>query len=486
MTNRLLAILITLALQVTISVWAAERTIYVLSDAHVMDPSLVDSPTNKAWKNFLQTDKTMPELSARIFDLLVDKIIAEKPDLLLMPGDLTKDGEVVSHQYVVQRLARIEAAGIPVYVIPGNHDRGWMDDALVYANDTCTAAEMLDNNGFAEYYRNYGYDSDTEHYENTLTYTVDPLPGLTLIGIDTGIWSQYRDETVDWVCDKALRARRKGNQVIVMQHHLLMPHYYDQNEIFELSTPENYSEVRERFIDAGIKVVLSGHTHASDIARYTNADGQEIYDICTGTPIAYPCDFRVLTINEPFTQLKVATRSLLDTDGISEQIGIEQFPIYAEDRLLQSSMRWANRWLKTKNFENEFLASEVAYCFVIHAEGDEPENPESDNELAFFRILLDKIAPLLGEQVVSMTQTISESIKSMLGDYSDPEHKTNVVKDRSLTITMPTTIPSGIQTVQTATATDDGKWYTLQGIPLASKPTHKGIYIRNGRKTIVE
>ena len=44
---------------------------------------------------------------------------------------------------------------------------------------------------------------------------------------------------------------------------------------------------------------------------------------------------------------------------------------------------------------------------------------------------------------------------------------------------------SGIETVETD-AQQDGIWYTLQGIPLDSKPTEKGIYILNGRKVAIQ
>ena len=81
-----------------------EKTIFVFSDTHVMAPSLLDSPTNKQWKNDLANSKTMLDLSTTMFDLLVEKTLTEKPDMLLLVGDLTKDGEVESHQYVRERL----------------------------------------------------------------------------------------------------------------------------------------------------------------------------------------------------------------------------------------------------------------------------------------------------------------------------------------------------------------------------------------------
>ena len=102
---------------------SASKKICVLADIHVMAPSLVDDQNNKEWQEYLKTCKTMQDLSIPIFDAIVNRIIYDKPDLLLIVGDLTKDSEVESHEYVLNKLTNIEKSGIPVYVIPGNHDR---------------------------------------------------------------------------------------------------------------------------------------------------------------------------------------------------------------------------------------------------------------------------------------------------------------------------------------------------------------------------
>ena len=457
---------------------AADKKIFVVSDTHVMAPSLVDSPSNKQWVSDLAKSKTMLEFSAPMFDLLVEKTIAEKPDLLLITGDMTKDGEVESHEYVLERLDRIRDAGIKVCVIPGNHDRGYMENAFKYANDTCTVAETLDNQTFPQYYKDYGYGDDSERFESTLSYVTEPLPGLTLIGIDTYIWCWYWEGTIEWVCQKAIEARRKGNQVLVMQHHPLMPHYYTQDELFELSTPENYQEAREQFANAGIRAVLSGHTHTSDIARYTSTQGYDIYDINNGCPISYPCDYRVLTLSG--NTLKISTRSLCDDLAAQD----DEFAANAEDRLLKSVKRWADRWLAERDIINDFFTSELAYCFIIHALGDEPENSASSNELAFFRIIHELAARELSEEAVERIGHMREVIKSMLGDYQTPDEPDNIIKDRELTIDLSFTSPTGIKE---ATADDDAAdaWFTLQGIRLMSKPSTPGVYIHNRQTTVV-
>ena len=460
----------------------ASKKIYVLADIHVMGPSLVDTPENTAWQEDLEEMKIMQELSVPAFNILVEKIKAAKPDALLIAGDLTKASEKESHDYVLNKLTEIRSEGIPVYVIPGNRDRGYLEDARKYINNTYTDAEMIDNDIFAELYKDCGYGRGSERYEETLTYVAEPFEGLTLIGLDDGIWVTPKDDVIDWVCKKAVAAQEKGNQVLMMTHHMIMPHYYNQDEIFELSTPENYQEIRKKLMDAGIKVVLTGHTHVSDIARYTDSEGREIYDVATGSPISYPCDYRILTLNEPFTRLDI------ETETIREMEDYENFPSEAKFRLEESVTIWAEKWLAKRfgsGMVSVMLAPEISSCFQIYAEGNEPQNPETSYELNLFKVGQEDIAPRLGEDFVTILDTMAKTFKSMLGDYQTDEDSTNVVDDRTLSIEMPK-LATGIITTIHEPSTETDQWYTLQGIRLAGRPSRPGIYLHHGTKVIIK
>ena len=460
----------------------ASKKIYVLADIHVMGPSLVDTPENTAWQEDLEGMKIMQELSVPIFDKLVETIKAAKPDALFIVGDLTKASEVESHHYVVNKLTEIRAVGIPIYVIPGNRDRGYLEDARKYENNTYTDAEMIDNDTFAELYKDYGYGEGSERYEETLTYIAEPFAGLTLIGLDDGIWASPKDDVIDWVCKKAKAAQERGNQVLMMTHHMIMPHYYNQNEIFELSTQDNYQEIRQKLMDAGIKVVLTGHTHVSDIARYTDEEGREIYDVATGSPISYPCDYRILTIDEPFTRLDIETASITELEGH------DNFTAEAKFRLEESGTLWAEKWLAKRFGEgmvSVMLAPEVSYCFLIYAEGNEPQNPETPYELNLFKVAQEDIAPRLGEDFVNVLDVMAKTFKSMIGDYQTEEDSTNIVDDRTLSIEMPK-LPTGIISFTQEPSIEQDQWYTLQGLRLARRPSKAGIYLKNGKKTVLK
>ena len=128
--------------------------IAMISDLHVMAPELLVNEGN-AFEQYLNRDRKMLRESLEILDSLVGDILELKPDLVLVTGDLTKDGERVSHQLVAGRLQRLVDAGIQVLVVPGNHDIN-NPDARVYDGDTATPTDTITRSEFAEIYRQTG------------------------------------------------------------------------------------------------------------------------------------------------------------------------------------------------------------------------------------------------------------------------------------------------------------------------------------------
>ena len=456
----------------------ADKTIYLLADVHVMSPSLLDSSDNKAWQEDLAEHRKMQDLSASVFNQLIEQIITDHPDVLLICGDLTKDGEAASHEYVLERLRKVETAGIPVFVIPGNHDYGILEEARKYADNTYTPVESYTYTQFREAYKDFGYGGDSEVHDASLSYATELFPGLTLIGIDSGNMAHAKKTTISWCSQKAAEARDQGNQVIAMVHHSLIPHFYGQESFMINSVIDNHEILRDSLMNAGVKVVFTGHYHVSDNTRFIDNAGREIYDLCTGSPISYPCDFRKLVFDDQFKQLKILTESITTLEGYND------FPNYAKGRLEEAFLRWAHNWLEDHHVNEqvtEIMSQSVAEAFIIHAEGNEPANPATEEALVLYEDIL-AMAPFFEGDASKITE-VCLSIKSMLGDYPSEEEPDNVVDDRQLTITMYGE-PSGIRNVQTPVAKDDS-WYTLQGQRLNRQPTKHGLYIRNGRIIIV-
>src|SRR3712207_6769925 len=114
----------------------------VLSDIHVMAPELLqeDGP---AFQNYIARDRKMLKESVLLLKVAVDALVSERPDVVVVAGDLTKDGERVSHELVARQLLKpLHENGIPVYVIPGNHDVN-NPHAVIFHNDTTKRTDTV-------------------------------------------------------------------------------------------------------------------------------------------------------------------------------------------------------------------------------------------------------------------------------------------------------------------------------------------------------
>ncbi len=62
--------------------------------------------------------------TSRYFRAMVDSVLAlkQKADAVVISGDLTDFGRTAEYAALCEQLAPLEGAGVPVYLMPGNHD----------------------------------------------------------------------------------------------------------------------------------------------------------------------------------------------------------------------------------------------------------------------------------------------------------------------------------------------------------------------------
>ena len=399
--------------------------VVVLSDPHVMAPGLLVNE-GTAWTTYLNGQRKMVDYSKLLFDDMITRIKENiKPELVLISGDLTKDGEQVSHEYVTSKLDELRAIGIKTLVIPGNHDRGSNSDAVYYDGESTTAAPVANNEWFATQYANYGYGVSSEREVTTLTYACEPITGLVVIGIDSGTDGNVSETTLDWVVEKATAARASGKKVIAMMHHPLIPHFTGVDNFVSTAVVGSYQIVRNALADAGIRVVFTGHFHTSDIAKDWNADlTREIYDVNTGSLISYPCDYREVTMSADFTDMAITT-------GHSTAIAAAT----AKDRLTSA----VQAQIEDKGPAYSLIAPTAAQAFIIHAEGNETENASAATTLSSLSSAADMGKALIGEE---KAQELKDMATSMLEDKSQygSTKREDVTNDLTLSIELPEAI----------------------------------------------
>ena len=109
-------ILVLLLAFMPIFAWSEQR-IMVIADPHVYPLTSIAQEAD--FDAYMAKQRKMIDLSEPIWHALVDTAFKYHPDLLLIPGDMTRDGEQAAHDTVVAALNRLQQAGIRTLVIPG-------------------------------------------------------------------------------------------------------------------------------------------------------------------------------------------------------------------------------------------------------------------------------------------------------------------------------------------------------------------------------
>mgnify|MGYP006354081191 FL=1 len=290
----------------------AQERVMVIADPHVLASSLVEE--GAAMDKMMAGQRKMLDLSEVAFTALVDTALLHKPALVLIPGDLTKDSEVASHDVVVEQLSRLQSAGINTLVIPGNHDIG--GKAFAYRGGESVPVESLSDSEWESKYAMV-YEQALAKDPNSHSYVAEPLRGVTVLGIDASHddgEGYLSDETLAWVLAQADEANAKGNMILAMCHWQVLEHVDDGGMITDISARLQAADtIRDELMAHGVHMLLTGHVHVNSISTYRDTIaviGDSIVEISTGSPITYPCPYRWLTIASDRSTVEVSTAML--------------------------------------------------------------------------------------------------------------------------------------------------------------------------------
>jgi 3',5'-cyclic AMP phosphodiesterase CpdA len=309
----------------------------IISDPHLYDVSLsVEGP---AFERNLSGGLKLFLESGEILDEGIRGVKEAAPRFVIVPGDLTKDGERASHLLMASRLHELLAEGIPVYVVPGNHDVR-NPSARRYVGDRVEKVENVSPKEFTEIYRDFGYGQALLRDPSSLSYVVEPVPGLWLVGLDSCRYGERNDrpvtagrltpETLAWLKDALRAAARTGKAVCVFMHHGAMDHFKGQDFFLGEYVLENHEELARILAEYGARMVFTGHGHTQDITveRFRNGRGDRfLFDVETGSLSSLPNPYRIVEIGMD-GRMGIESRFITATKSHPDD-----FPGHAESRL---------------------------------------------------------------------------------------------------------------------------------------------------------
>lgn len=246
----------------------------IASDLHIALPETIDAEANR----FHLTQFSIPAL-----EVVLQHLQTLDLDFLLLPGDLTQDGEKVNHHWLKTQLAKLP---YPVYVIPGNHDVPSLegDDKVIAFRD------------FPDYYQHFGY----EYATSNLDYTVSLAPNVQLVALNSNNFNEegkqlgcLNDEQFIWL-EKTL-ASVEDKLVLLMIHHNVIEHLPQQSThiLGKRYMLDNAPRLLSILLKYGVKFIFTGHLHIQDVSDY-----EGIHEITTGSLITYPHPYRILELTE--------------------------------------------------------------------------------------------------------------------------------------------------------------------------------------------
>ena len=272
----------------------------IASDLHYIAPELTDG--GPGYQQTLKNgdSKFMPYVE-EITDAFLDEVLLDPPDVVLLTGDLTFNGAEISHRRLAGKLQRLEDAGIPVLVLPGNHDV-YNENAARYRGGSFERVPFADSESFAEIYRDFGPGEALSADSDSLSYVWQLNEQVWIMMLDENTAHDFcglSDRSFQWIEAQLQKAREEGRFVLVAGHQNVFQHSIFRGG-YVIQEAQRLQELLRRY---GVPLCLSGHLHTQHVL---SEDG--LTEIATSALCSYPCQYAVLTAEDG--RLRYGTRRL--------------------------------------------------------------------------------------------------------------------------------------------------------------------------------
>ena len=273
-------------------------TAAVAADLHYLAEELTDQG---AYFQYLiaNADGKVMAYSEELLEAFAAQIIDEKPDVLILPGDLTFNGEAKSHEKLSEKLHQIEEAGIPILVLPGNHDLN-NPMAAAFKGNEYQLTESIAPEQFKEIYYDFGYEEALSHDESSLSYVVQLNENLRILMLDTNTPenpNRVSEMTLAWAETQLEEAKEQDCWIITVSHQNILAH---NNLLTDGYVIDNSEQLLSLYENYPIICNLSGHIHLQHMAQRNN----DFYEIVTSSLAITPNQYGILHLEENSVQYK--------------------------------------------------------------------------------------------------------------------------------------------------------------------------------------
>lgn len=297
---------------------------YLVTDTHYFENKL--GAGGEAFEKNMETEQYFVKESHAIVSATFDKIIEDKEtDIVVIPGDLSKNGEKESHNSFIRELYRLKEKGKRVYVITAGHD--YNDSAYVLKGDGRVPVEGTDFDDLCDMYRDFGFGDAIAIDKATHSYVAEITDGVRMLAICCDSKGQPKgamdDRLMTWAKEQLDKAKEDGCSVFAICHYPIIPSV----PVFDLvgdAKIKDWRKVASFLADNGVELILTGHMHIQSINEFYSEKGNRLIDICTACLVGSPGKYRKITIDEN-SVLKVKSFGVPDFDWDLEGLTPQEY-----------------------------------------------------------------------------------------------------------------------------------------------------------------
>lgn len=340
---------------------------WIISDNHLLARSLFDD--GEAFTKISKTTAGKDLLYDEDLTVaLVAKALKEKPQGIILTGDLTLNGEKESLKALAKIFAPLKAAGIALLAIPGNHDLydGW---ARAFQGDKQVVVDQISPQDFTDILPD-GFTHSQSRDEKSLSYTID-FGTYRFFMMDSTIHTiepskhvpitagHFTDETLAWLEEQLAAAQKAGKTPLMFLHHNLLPHNPRMTKGWVLN---NADEVLPLMTKYHVPVAFAGHIHLQDIMANQE---ENFYEVLTSSFSIVESHIGHLRLTADSLQYQVEnfdptpyfTKEQLQNPDLAD------YPTYIHDLFKKDQENLAYQQLFAQDIYDEKITDPIAELF---------------------------------------------------------------------------------------------------------------------------
>ncbi|MBQ4244442.1 MAG: metallophosphoesterase [Clostridia bacterium] len=275
---------------------------YLITDTHFIPNRLCEDCED--YREYMKYEQMTLAENEAILKALFEKIAGDKEtDIVIIPGDLSKNGEKESHLEFIKYLDKLRDSGKKIFVITARHD--FNENASAFINGARNPVEGTKKEELAELYKDYGYSAALSRHPGSMSYVAQIAPGYRMLALDSdgetdlsqgGDKGYINSDILAWAKEQIEDAKACGDEMFAICHYPVIP----SSPFFEIvkdARLENREEVINLLADSGVNLILTGHMHIQSINVVTTEKGNKFWDVCTSSIVGSPGRYRKIAFD---------------------------------------------------------------------------------------------------------------------------------------------------------------------------------------------